>query len=327
MSQINTVAGRVDSAQIGRTLVHEHVLVGFPGWFLDSRRPRFQREDAMSRVVDAFSRLRDFGVRTVVDPCPMDMGRDVEFCAEVSQRTGINLVCATGLYYEKAGSAYVFHAMSVDEIADIYQREIEDGVGTSGIRPGIIKIATGDGAVSPFERKVLTAAGRAARFTGVPVLSHTENCSCGHEQIDIITGEGVPAGRLLVGHSDGRDDHDYQRSLAERGAYVGFDRFGLDRLISDEVRMRNLKALVDAGHRDRVMVSQDSIQCLLGGLPGNVKVNDLRQIFPNARLTHLFENIFPALRAMGVADEDLDHIVVDNPKRYFECVAHPSGTA
>ncbi len=319
MATINTVNGRVESAQLGRTLIHEHVMVGFPGWWLDPRRPRFQREEAMGRVVDAFAQLHDFGVRTVVDPCPMDMGRNVEFCAEVAQKTGVNLICATGVYYEKAGSAFIFQSMSVEEITDIYVQEIEDGVGDSGIRPGVIKIATGAGAVSDFERKVLTAAGRAARQTGVPVLSHTENCTCGHEQIDIITAEGVPAGRMLVGHIDGRDDPDYQLSLAERGVYVGFDRFGLDRLISDDVRMKNLKLLVDAGHRDQVMVSQDSIQCLLGGLPGNVKVNDLRDIFPNSRLTHLFENIFPKLREMGVSAGDLDHIVEENPKRYFEC--------
>ena len=319
MATINTVSGRVESAEIGRTLIHEHVMVGFPGWYLDPRRPRFQRDDAMSRVVDAFAKLRDHGVRTVVDPCPMDMGRNVEFCAEVAQRTGVNLICATGVYYEKASGAYIFQSMSVEEITDIYQREIEDGVGDSGIRPGIIKIATGNGFVSDFERKVLTAAGRAARLTGVPVISHTENCSCGHDQVDVITGEGVPAGRLLVGHSDGRDDPDYQRSLAERGAYVGFDRFGLDRVMPDEVRMKNVKLLLDAGHRDRIMMSHDTVECLLGGLPGNVRVNELRDIFPNSRLTHLFENIFPRLREMGVAQEDLDHIVAENPRRYFEC--------
>ena len=319
MTAINTVNGRVDSAEIGRTLIHEHVMVGFPGWFLDPRRPRFQRDDAMSRVVDAFAQLHNYGIRTVVDPCPMDMGRNVEFCAEVSQRTGVNLICATGLYYEKSGLNYVFRSMSVQEITDIYVQEIEDGVGGSGIRPGIVKIATGDGAVSDFERKVLTAAGRAAQLTGVPVLSHTENCSCGHEQIDIITGEGIPAGRLLVGHSDGRDDPGYQCSLAERGVYVGFDRFGLDRIISDEIRMKNLKLLIDAGYRDNVMVSHDTVECLLGGLPGNVRVNELRDIFPNSRMTHLFENIFPLLREMGVAEQDLDHIVEQNPRRYFEC--------
>lgn len=319
MATINTVSGRVESAEIGRTLIHEHVMVGFPGWYLDPRRPRFQRDDAMSRVVDAFARLRDHGVRTVVDPCPMDMGRNVEFCAEVAQRTGVNLICATGVYYEKASGAYIFQSMSVEEITDIYQREIEDGVGDSGIRPGIIKIATGNGFVSDFEHKVLKAAGRAARLTGVPVISHTENCSCGHDQVDIITGEGVPAGRLLVGHSDGRDDPDYQRSLAERGAYVGFDRFGLDRVMPDEVRMKNVKLLLDAGYRDRIMMSHDTVECLLGGLPGNVRVNELRDIFPNSRLTHLFENIFPRLQEMGVAQEDLDHIVAENPRRYFEC--------
>jgi phosphotriesterase-related protein len=321
MTTINTVCGALDSAEIGRTLIHEHVMVGFPGWFLDPRRPRFQRDEALGRVVDAFQQLHDYGVRTVVDPCPMDMGRNVEFCAEVSQRSGINLICSTGLYTEEMGAAYVFKKMSVEEITEIYVREIEDGIGASGIRAGLVKIATGDGFVSDFERRVLTAAGRAARITGVPVLSHTEKCSCGHDQIDIITGEGVEAHRLLIGHSDGRDDPEYQQSLAERGVYVGFDRFGLERIISDEVRMCNLKSLVDAGHRDRVMVSHDTVECLLGGLPGNIHVNDLHAVNPSSRMTHLFENIFPRLRQMGMSEGDLDHIVQVNPRRFFEHAA------
>lgn len=318
MAKINSVTGPLDSADLGRTLIHEHVLVGFPGWFLDNRRPKFQRDEALARATDAFRKLHDHGVRTVVDPCPMDLGRDVTFNAEVAQRTGINLISSTGLYNEAMGAAYVFRAMEVEAIAEVFVREIEEGIADTGIKAGVIKIATGDGVVSDFERKVVTAAARAAKITGVPILSHTENCSCGHDQIDIVTSQGVVTSRLMVGHSDGRDDHDYQRSIAERGAYVGFDRFGLEILIPDAIRMKNLKAMVDAGHRDRVMISHDSVECLLGGLPGMVDKQSIRDIAPNAKLTHLFENILPQLRAMGMTDADFDRILIDNPRRFFE---------
>lgn len=313
----NSTAGRLDVADLGPTLIHEHVLTGFPGWFMDARQPPYKRQEAIERVVDAFQQLHQHGIKTVVDPCPMDMGRDVEMAAEVSQRSGINLICSTGAYTEAQGIPFLFRQLDVEAIAEIYVREIEDGIGGTGIKAGLVKIATGDGHVSEYERKLLTAAGMAAKATGVPVLSHTENCSCGHDQIDIITGQGLAPSRLLVGHSDGRDDHDYQRSLAERGAYVGFDRFGVEIIVPDEIRMKNLKQMVDAGYREQVMVSHDTVNCYLGGL-ADMTPADLPKLLPNSKMTHFFENIVPQLLAMGMTREDLDVILTDNPRRFFE---------
>jgi len=314
---INTTTGSITEAELGRTLIHEHVLAAFPGWYLDTRLPAPDRADAIARVTDAFQRLHAYGICSVVDPCPADLGRDVEFCAEVSQRSGVTLICTTGVYTEAQGIPYTFKHLPTEAIAEIYQREIEDGIGRTGIKAGLIKIATGDGVVSPYEQRMLTAAARAAKATGVPLLSHTENCSCGHEQIDIVTGEGVAAHRLLVGHSDGRDDHEYQASLAARGAYVGFDRFGLTVFNSDESRMKNLRQMIDAGYRDQVMVSQDSVSCWFGAVPGVGTAEDIAKLLPNWTMTHLFERIFPALLAQGVSQGDLDAILLDNPRRFF----------
>ncbi|WP_439815798.1 phosphotriesterase family protein [Zavarzinia sp. CC-PAN008] len=314
---INTTAGQMNTADLGRTLMHEHVLVGFPGWYLDNRQPEFKRAEVMPRVIDAFQQLHAYGVRTVVDPCPMDMGRQVDICAEVAQKSGINIVCTTGAYYEDAGLTFTFRHLPVEAITEIYVKEIEDGIGYSGIKAGLIKISTGEGRVSDYERKLLTAAGQAARITGVPLISHTEKCTCGHDQIDIITAQGVPSCQLMVGHSDGRDDPEYQASLAARGSYVGFDRFGLVDIVPDEVRMKNVKTLVEGGHRDRLMLSHDKVNCFLGTLPGGVQIDAFEKIIPNWKMTHLFENIFPELLRMGVSQADLDHIVTENPRRFF----------
>jgi phosphotriesterase-related protein len=316
-TQVNTVQGKLGAQDLGRTLIHEHVLVGFPGWFMDARMPAYNRREAADRVVDAFQELKAHGVTTVIDPCPMDLGRDVELIALVSQRSGVNLICATGAYVESMGIPYTFNSLEIDQIVECFVKEIEDGVADTGIRCGVIKIATGEGQVSPYERKVLTAAAKAAKITGVPLISHTENCSCGHDQIDIACAAGLPASSLIVGHSDGRDDHDYQKALADRGAYVGFDRFGLEMMISDAIRIKNLKALVDCGHKDRVMVSHDTVNCWAGSYGGGDPA-DLQKTLPNWRMTHLFENIFPELKRMGMSQEDLDHIVIENPRRYFD---------
>ena len=314
---VNSVLGPLAISELGKTLMHEHVLIGFPGWFMDARQPPFRRKEALSRVVEAFQGLHDHGVKTVVDPCPNDLGRDVEFIAEVSQASGINLICATGAYTELIGIPFTYAAMSVDQIAESFVAEIERGVAETGIKCGIIKVATGEGKVTDYEMKVIAAAARAAQATGTPILSHTERATCGHEQIDIVTGEGLDSANLLVGHCCGTDNPAYQRSLAERGAYVGFDRFGAELEIADEIRMRNLKALLDNGHLERVMVSHDSVNCWMGS-PGPTSEADLRAAMPNWKLTHIFENIFPGLEGMGVARADLDRIVIDNPRRYFE---------
>ena len=317
MTEITTVLGPRAADALGKTLVHEHVLVGFPGWFLDNRQPKFHRDEAMARSIAAFEQLKDYGVETVVDPCPNDLGRDVEFYAEVSQKTGINLICATGLYYEAAGMPYLMRHLDVEALTDIFLKEIEDGVDETGVKPGVVKIATGDGAVSAYERKVLTAAARAAKASGLPVLSHTENCTCGHDQIDIVTGEGVAADRLLVGHSDGADALEYQTSLAERGVFVGFDRFGIEFFQPDEIRMKNFKALADKGYLKQLMMSQDYAVCWKGGLPGLPPGRSPADAMPNWSMTHIFERVIPQLVADGMSAEDFDTVLKDNPRRFF----------
>lgn len=317
MANVNTATGRCAAADLGQTLIHEHILVGFPGWFLDRRQPAFDRREAIARATDALIQLKSYGVSTVVDPCPADLGRDVEISAEVASRAGINLICAAGMYYETAGLTYTFRHMEEDAIADIFQEEIEDGIGDTGIRPGIVKIATGYGEITPYEQKILRAAARAAARTGVPVLSHTEKCTCGHEQIDIVTGQGVAPERFVVGHSDGTDNLEYQISLAERGVFVGFDRFGIENIIADDVRMTNLQAMVDRGHRDRVMISHDYVVCWQGGIPGIPLGASITDILPNWRMTHIFEKILPELKSRGMSSEDIDHILTDNPRRFF----------
>jgi len=313
---INTALGKQSAAGLGRTLIHEHALVGFPGWFLDSRQPSFKREDALSRVVDAFQQLKDYGVQTIVDPCPADLGRDVALYAEISQRSGMNVVCATGLYYEEAGLTYTPAHLEQQELAEIFQKEIEDGVGETGVRPGVIKIATGKGHITSYEDKVLRAAAEAAARTGVPVLSHTQNCTCGHEQIDIICDHVSPQ-HFIVGHSDGTDDLSYQESLLERGVFIGFDRFGIETIIPDATRIKNMMALIEKGYRDQIMMSHDYVVCWQGCPPGVSSAEALSEILPNWRLTHIFENIIPQLRAAGLSAEDIDHILIDNPRRFF----------
>jgi phosphotriesterase-related protein len=322
MEWVNTVTGRARPEEFGTTLVHEHLLVGYPGWQMDARAPRFRRADALSRGVDRMQELIGFGVATFLDPCPMDLGRDVEFMAEVAERSGMRIICTTGAYKQNEGLTYTFGALPVEEIEAIYVKELTEGIGESGICAGLVKVATGAPEISDYEKKLLVAGGRAAAAVGCPVLTHTDHASLGLEQIAILTAQGVPAHRILVGHSDGRDDHAYHRSLADKGAYVGFDRFGIEVFISDEKRIESVCKMVGAGYARSICLSHDSTCASWLGRPvfnGRIVMTPeaLAATLPNWEATHLFKRIVPRLRERGVTEADLQTIFVDNPRRYF----------
>ena len=185
-----------------------------------------------------------------------------------------------------------------------------------------MKVATGAPAITDYEKKLLTAGGRAAAKVGCPVLTHTDNASLGLEQIEILTAQGVPAHRILVGHSDGRDDHDYHRSLADKGAYVGFDRFGIESLIPDERRIESVGRMVEAGYVRSVCLSHDATCASWLGRPvfgGHLVATPeaIAATLPNWESTHLFKRILPRLRERGVTETDIHTIFVSNPRRYF----------
>ena len=315
---VQTTTGLASPDELGRTLIHEHVLLGFPGWNLDAKAPRFQLDEVMARAVDQMQELLDLGVATFVDPCPMDLGRNVEFLAELSQESGMRIICTTGAYFEAEGITHTFRHLPVEEVTEIFIEEITTGVGDTGIKAGAVKVATGSRIVSEYEKKLVTAGARAAKETGVPIISHTQDASCGHDQIDLVTAEGVSAGRLVVGHSDGTEDHWYQRALAERGAFVGFDRFGISIFVSDEVRIRNVLRLAEAGHRSRILLSHDSILSWLGRpVPFANRQEEIFEMLPDWRPTLIFRKVIPQLLEGGLSKDDIETILVGNPRRLF----------
>jgi phosphotriesterase-related protein len=304
--------GTVSLEMLGRTLVHEHVIVGMPGWNLDLKAPKFVRSEAMARAIDRVQELQSYGCKTIIDPCPMDLGRDVEFVAEVANRTGTNIVCATGVYSEAEGIPYTFRTMPREDIIDLYVKEITVGVGDTGIKAGVIKIATGRDIPTKYERKMIGVAAEVSRLTGVPIISHTQIASGGTHQIDIVEMHNGRADCMIVGHSGDRDDHEYQKSIAERGAFVGLDRFGLELILSDELRMRNLVQLVRAGYVNRVVMSQDYPLCLMGRMGP-----DFEKLEPKWSITHIFKSILPRLKEFGLSDGEIETILVANPKALF----------
>src|SRR5947208_11070860 len=211
LKQIQTVTGPIEPSELGTTLMHEHLMIGWPGWEAEAPADRAARREYTKRCVDRMLELRDLGLATFLDPCPIDLGRDVELMAEVAQATRVRIVCATGLYKEDQGAPAYFKFRGqfgdgVKEMTDVFIRELTEGVGETGIRAGVIKVATSAHKITPYEEMVLRAAARAHRETGVPITTHTDEGTMGVEQLDILTGEGVAPQAIIVGHSDGSSD-------------------------------------------------------------------------------------------------------------------------
>src|SRR5246127_1737619 len=137
---INTVMGKCEPRDLGFTLIHEHLAAGMPGWEFENKG--FARKREMAKVVEQLKEIKTLGVTSFVDPCPMELGRDPEYAAEAAERSGLKVIIATGVYNEALGFPQHFRMIGPDDIAEIYVRELTEGIGNTGIKAGIIKTAT-----------------------------------------------------------------------------------------------------------------------------------------------------------------------------------------
>ncbi|MGR3425086.1 MAG: phosphotriesterase family protein [Sagittula sp.] len=323
--QLNSVTGPVDSAALGRTLFHEHLFLAQPGAEFDP----FVPHDRNAMIDDAVRRLtalrEEHGIRTLVDPNPIELGRDVTALATVSERSGITILCATGFYHEAEGIPLYWRDATVDQVAALYLREIETGVMDTGIRAGVLKCATGADGVSAQEEKLLTAAARVWHETGVPVVTHTTSARCGDLQQEIFAAQGVDLGCVVIGHCCESTDLDYLRGLLRRGSFIGFDRIGWRQFQSDEVRADTLAALIGEGWGGSILLSQDrftSIRWQTGRTPTPEQL--ARQAAKRAEgvsppsYAYLTTGFFDMMVARGVPRSVLDRMLVDNTRRFLD---------
>jgi len=317
MQTVQTVTGPCPPSELGTTLVHEHLLIGWPGWEAHAGEDRAARADQRARCIDRMHELHALGVRTLLDPCPIDLGRDVELMVEVAEATGVRIVCATGLYKENEGAPAYFRfrthfGNAAEEIAELFVRELTEGIGSTGVRAGVIKVATGAGRITDYEAMVLRAAGRAHRETGAPITTHTDEGTMGPEQLALLAEEGVAPHAVVVGHSCGSSNLDYHLAMLDRGAYLGFDRLGLELLHPDRARIAALIGLLGIGFAKQIVLSHDTVWCWRGRPPRVPEGLDTTW-----HPTHLFRRVLPRLREAGVRDDQIRTMLEDNPRRYF----------
>ena len=315
MATINSVLGPLDTADLGFTLPHEHLIDSSAGIRVSYYELEF-RDRALDMALESFNEAKAGGVDTVVEVSPMDLGRDVVLMKEVSQRTGVQFICCTGCWLDIPRS---FWGRDKDFIADLWVREIEQGIDGTEIRAGVIKVATSD-PITEQEELMLRASARTHRRTGVPISTHTPtNSRIGEEQVRILKEEGVEPHQIYVGHISNTLDPDYHRELAQLGVWLGWDingPFGSPDLPPWQQRTDYLKERLDEGLASSFMLSHDW-NIVLSRISSSGMSS--REQNPDGYLW-LSHSVIPRLMESGVAKAVIDRMMIDNPRRYFEGV-------
>ncbi len=203
-----------------------------------------------------------------------------------------------------------------NRLYDTFMEEITVGIHGTGVRAGVIKVATSKGRIFPYEEIVLRTAARVQKDTGVPVISHTQEGTMGPEQASLLLAAGADPLKVVIGHMCGNSSMDYQMAVLNQGVAVNFDRWGLDILYPDKLRKATLLEILKRGFSNRVVLSHDHIAHWLIEQPD---VPDFaKPLIANWSYTHIFKNIVPELKQAGVSDATISQLLVENPRKIFE---------
>lgn len=295
---IQTVTGPVLDLDFGKAAAHEHVLVDFHD---PSEAPRaYDRADVATVMRPYLDTLRETGCRGFVDCTPIWLGRDPELLLELSQLTGLHMVTNTG-WYQAPMLPPEADRLSEEEIAAVWIDEAINGIGSTGIKPGFIKIALNSGKLSDSARKILGAAILAAQTTSLVVVSHTVGSAAMLEAQAIMQARRFDLSQFIWAHADAGDGRDIQRQMAASGVWISLD--GIGSRHDQQVIM--LKDLIAAGLADRVLISQDSGWYHVGEPKGG-KVRPYHT---------LFTEFWPCAVQSGIDENMLDQITTANVAR------------
>jgi len=311
MSLINSVLGPLDTEALGFTLMHEHVI---SQGFVAQNYPELFDDHFMDKIIAGISDSKKGGVDTIIDATTFDLGRDAAALAEISRRTKVNIIACTGWWMN---TPQYIGGTSPDVYADLFVREIQEGIAGTGIKAGILKSAADFGGVTPEGEIMLRAVARAHHRTTVPIILHSYAPEqVARRQLSVLEEEGVDLKWVAVDHVNDTTDLEYLTWLLDRGCYLGMDRYpGLN--LSSRSRTETMKKLIDAGWTDRLLPSHD---CSLATpdtfFPPEVKESILKGN-PYGYL-YLKKVVFAQLEEMGVPKTTLDTLCVNGPRNFFE---------
>lgn len=328
MSEVPTVRGPVDTKALGRTYMHEHVFVLTPDVQQNYPEEWGSEDDRVADAVTKLTALAASGVRTIVDPTVIGLGRYIPRIVRIAEQVpDLNIVVASGCY-TYGDVPFFFHhrgpALNAalgtdlpDPMVDMFVGDIVDGIAGTGVRAGVLKCAIDHQGLTGGVERVMRAVARAHRQTGTPITVHTHPAS--HTGLVVqqvmVEQEGVDPQRIVLGHSGDTADADHLTELARAGFMLGMDRFGINLDTTFEARADIVVEMCGRGFVDRMVLAHDA-SCYIDWIDPNVLA-----FLPQWHYLHIEQDVLPYLREKGVTEDQITTMLVDNPRRYFENTA------
>jgi predicted metal-dependent phosphotriesterase family hydrolase len=313
MSFVRTVLGDVDSSSIGPCYAHEHLIIDAS--YTTAISPSFLLDD-VDRCAVELTACHAAGVRTMVDSMPMACGRNVTKLAEVARRSGMQIVCPTGLHLQKYyPPGHWSERLGAEVLASLFEHEIDRGIDANDAngpeqvptshRAGLIKIAAGLGRINEHERKVFEAASIAHRRTGAPILTHVEEGAGALEQAYLLQSLGVDLRHVALSHLDRNRDAGYHREVLSTGVRVEYDSMFRWKDEQPNPTVALIAALAPE-YPDQILLGMDAARrsywTQYGGSPG---------------MTFLFTSGVDQLRAAGIDAELVHRMFHETPADTF----------
>ena len=308
MNTLQTVQGPVLVEELRLILPHEHL-------FTDLRGPLAEGY-AQADPVTVGKVMRPYleeaqraGVTALVECSTVGVGRNIEVLQHLAELTPIHLIIPTGVYRE----AYIpptLQTLNEQELANLWIRELCQGIEDTDVLAGFIKIAMSDDGPTELEIRSLKAAAKASQATGAVIASHTANGEIARKQMDLFESESLDLSRFIWVHANLEPKTDRHIEAAARGAYVEFDAIGAD-WQDQEVLLEITLKLIDAGFEDRILLSHDAGWYDPSQPNGEPAEGGIRGF--NA----LVEDFIPNLLANGLSTDLITLLTHSNPARAF----------
>lgn len=315
---VNTVLGPVDVNELGTTLMHEHLATISQDMLIAYGKDWFDREETLKTFEREIEKAKACGLRTFVEGTVPGLGRDVTLLIEAAKRTGVHILACTGVYFFEDPW---FNAIDADVLAEWMIRDVTVGMQGTSAKAALVKCATDKlyGA-SETNRQMIRAAAIASKETGVPIYAHALSSErYGLFQTDVLIGEGVTPNRILIGHAFTSNDYAYIKELVKRGVYVGCDQSGSCEALNCSITSLadNVAKLCSEGYSKQIVLSHDrnttsDFAFGLNRIKRDRSVNVL-----TGNYTRVFQELVPLLRERGVTQEQVDDMLIQNPRRYF----------
>jgi predicted metal-dependent phosphotriesterase family hydrolase len=299
---IRTVLGDISPDQLGVTYMHEHLIIDSPIVAKDFAHIHLPNEvDAINEV----NECKKVGVGAMLDCMPLGSGRDAKKLIRIAEATGVNIIAATGLHHDRYYKEDdLLEKASAEKLAELFLRDINDGMEKSDAKAGVIKVITSGPKIKDREVKLFEAAAIAHSESGAPILSHCEHGTGAIEQLELFSKFNIPLSHVTLSHTDKEADLGYHHEILSSGVFVEYDQSLRQANDAKAPSAQLTSAMVGAGFVNQIMMGTDgarrTLWSSLGGSPG---------------LAWLYCGWTEKLIEAGLNQNNIDQIFIINPAK------------